>query len=665
LSTGSLPVKRTSKAARYAPAALALILLVAAAFRFYGLRWEDGLPGYPHPDERHLANTMQRLALPFPIDWSLILNDPAHSPLNPRKLIPDGTGRHYDLAYGTLPVYLYRATAVLLAKISGDPSLDRYEAYGLIGRSITVLFSLLTVFWVYRIGQHVFGSDTALLGAALLSTCVLHIQLSHFMTVDLLMTAMLTAGLLFAVRFAQSGSVGNAVGMGTLLGLGMATKFNAITLGAGIGAAYIAAWLGGKRPLRDLLAFCVPLTLLFWFLGFTAFEYYAVRDPYTYAEAIGVQAKMVTGETDWPYTRQYINTLPYLFQLKNLVLWGMALPLGVTAAVGTVSAAVVLFIGLARPQLPVVDTAATQHQAPSLVHAVRSRAQSWMSDPRHAGVLVLLGWAVPYFAYTARLEVKFLRYMLPLTPVLCLLAADFLLRLGRSLSGLWRHRGRVSTRIRTLLVVTPLTLVVLSSLLWSLAYTRVWAQVHPWVAASLWFYANAPQGSTYTWEAWGDPLPSDLPARDLYRADYGFLGRDVWMHIYEDMSPADKLDHIASALQQADYVVLSTPRIYLSVARAPWRYPVAIRYYELLFTGRLGFELAAKFAASPGLGPIEINDLSADQSFYDYDHPLVLIFHKTRDLSAAEWQALFAQQLQAEPRASREGAAAPIQLPVP
>ncbi|MFL7807655.1 MAG: ArnT family glycosyltransferase [Anaerolineae bacterium] len=660
-----MPVKRTSRTARYAPAALALILLVAAAFRLYGLRWEDGLPGYPHPDERHVANTMQRLALPSPIDWNLILNDPANSPLNPRKLIPDGTGRHYDLAYGTLPVYLYRATAVLLSKLSGDPSLDSYSAYGVIGRSVTALFSLLTVFWVYRIGQRVFGDETALLGAALLATCVLHIQLSHFMTVDLLMTAMLTAGLLFAVRFAQSGSVGNAIGMGALLGLGMATKFNAITLGAGIGAAYIAAWLGGKRPLRDLLAFCVPLTLLFWFLGFTAFEYYAVRDPYTYAQAIGVQAKMVTGETDWPYTRQYINTLPYLFQLKNLILWGMGLPLGVAAVAGTVSAAAVLLNGLVRARSPACDTVPVRRDAHHLLRAVQGKLQNWMSDPRHAGLLVLLGWAVPYFAYTARLEVKFLRYMLPLTPVLCLLSADLLLWLGRWLSSLWRRRGRASAGIRTLLGVTPFALVLLSSSFWSLAYTRVWAQVHPWVAASLWFYENAPQGSTYTWEAWGDPLPSDLPARDLYRAGYGFLGRDVWMHIYEDMPPEQKLEHIADALQQADFVVLSTPRIYLSVARAPWRYPVAIRYYELLFTGQLGFELAAKFTASPGLGPIEINDLSADQSFYDYDHPLVLIYRKTRDLSTAEWQSLFAQQLQSEPRASREGTAAPIQLPVP
>ncbi len=660
-----MSVKTTPKTARYAPVLLALILVAAAALRASGLRWDDGLPGYPHPDERHLANTMQRLSLPSPMDWDLVLNDPDRSPLNPRKLIPDGSGRHYDLAYGTLPVYLYRAVAVVLAKLSGDPTLDSYGAYALVGRSITGIFSLLTVFWVYRIGDRVFGGAAALVGAALLATCVLHIQLSSFMTVDLLMAAMLTAGLLVAVRFAQGGRTGDAIGMGALLGLGMACKFNGITLGAAIAAAYVVAWLSGRRPLRDLLAFCLPLTLVAWFVAFTSFEYYAFRDPYTYAEAIGVQAKMVTGETDWPYTRQYVNTAPYLFQLKNLVLWGMGLPLGVTALLGALGAAAGALVGFARARVVPVAARTSEGGASSAYRAVQARLQRWTSEHRYAGVLVLLGWAVPYFGYTARLEVKFLRYMLPLTPVLCVLAADLLVRLGAWLSMPRPNRDRAISGGRAPLAWTPFAVVLMSSLLWSLAYTRVWRQLHPWAAASLWFYENAPPDSSYTWEAWGDRLPVDLPDYGLYRAARGFVNRDIWMRIYDDTPPEDKLEHIRGSLHQVDFVILSTPRIYLSVARAPWRYPVAIRYYELLFTEQLGFDLAAKFTAYPGLGPVEIRDLSADQSFYDYDHPLVLIFRKTRDLGAEEWRSLFAQQLQAEPRASREGQTPPVELPVP
>ena len=639
---------------------LVAILLLAAVFRLYGLRWEDGLTGYPHPDERHLANTMLRIALPRPMDWDLLLNDPDHSPLNPRRLIPDDSGEHYDLAYGTFPVYVYRTVAVLLARLAGDPALDGYGTYGLVGRGITVLFSLLTVGLVYAIGRRVFDASTALLGAALLAVCVLHIQLSHFMTVDLLMSAMLTAGLWFAVRFAGSARIGDAIGMGAALGLSMACKFNGITLGAGIGAAYIVAWLARQRSLKHLWAFCVPLTLLFWFLGFAAFEYYAVRDPYTYAHAIGVQAKMVSGETDWPYTRQYINTTPYWFQTKNLVLWGMGLPLGIAAFAGLLGGGIEVGAALFRGRAAGDGVQGEARPGRSALVALGDRLARWASQRRVAGLLVLLGWAVPFYAYTARLHVKFLRYMLPLTPVLCLLAAHVLCALGARLAA--RARGQAQ---QTALAWLLPALVLLPSLLWAVAYMRVYAQEHPWQAASRWFFENAPRGSTYTWEAWGDRLPADLPQEDLHRVPYGFANRDVWMHIYHDMPPADKLAHISGSLQQADYVILSTPRLYLSIARLPWRYPVELRYYELLFTEQLGYELAARFTARPGLGAIEIDDLSADQSFFDYEHPLVLIYRKTRDLDAAEWQNLFVAQLQSEPRPSREGDAPPVELPIP
>ena len=288
--------------------------------------------------------------------------------------------------------------------------------------------------------------------------------------------------------------------------------------------------------------------------------------------------------------------------------------------------------------------------------------QRWADDPRRAGTLVLLGWAVPFFIYTAQLEVKFLRYMLPLTPVLCLFAAELLWRLGGLLAETpqtGKPLGRALGAARWTLIAT----VLLPTALWALAYMRVYAQEHPWQAASRWFYENAPPGSTYTWEAWGDPLPANLPSLNLYREKFGY--RDVWMHIYHDLPPETKLAHIADSLRQADYVVLSTPRLYLSVARLPWRYPIEIRYYELLFQERLGYELVFKVTALPGLGPWEIDDLDADQSFFDYDHPPVLIYLKTRDLSDQEWYALFEKQLQVEPQLTREGSDPPVPLPIP
>lgn len=637
-----------------------IIILFAAGFRLYGLKWDDDLVGYPHPDERHLANTMTHISW-YPegvkdaaIDWKL-LNDPDYSPLNPRRLIPGQEQEHYDLAYGTLPVYVYRIAAVLLAKLSGKPELDSYAFYGMIGRSITAIFSLMTIYWTYLIGKHTFDERTALLSAAFLASCVLHIQLSHFMTVDLLMSAFLTMGLLFCIRFAQHGHIQDAVAMGLALGLSMASKFNGITLGAAIAVAYIIVWLAGKQKLRDLLAYCVPLTLLCWSLAFAAFEYFALRDPYTYIHAIGVQAKMVSGETDWPYTRQYINTAPYVFQLQNLILWGMGSGMGVAAIAGTLWS---LF-----EQIAVFIRGDSEAK---LLKRPKGWISRWLNDTRRAGVLVMLGWAVPFFAYTARLEVKFLRYMLPLTPVLCLFAADALIRLGDLGHRLTKGNAAISQlrAVATVIVRWALpSIVLLASLLWSIAYMRVYAQEHPWQAASRWFYENAPKGSVYTWEAWGDPLPANLPTWGLYRQEYGY--RDVWMQPYYDMIPSAKLGHFSDTLREANYIILSTPRIYLSVARLPWRYPVTIRYYELLFAEQLGYRLEAKFTAYPGFGQFEIDDLNADQSFFDYEHPLVLIFGKTRDLTDLEWQTLFAEQLQVTPQTTRQGSEQPVKLNIP
>src|SRR5262249_54345316 len=84
-----------------------------------------------------------------------------------------------------------------------------------------------------------------------------------------------------------------------------------------------------------------------------------------------------------------------------------------------------------------------------------------------------------------------------------------------------------------------------------------------------------------------------------------------------------------SWLDSADYIVLSSNRLYLSIPRLPRRYPLTTKYYEWLFDGKLGFDLDQTFASYPSLLGITINDDSSDEAFTVYDHPKVLIFKKT------------------------------------
>ena len=52
------------------------------------------------------------------------------------------------------------------------------------------------------------------------------------------------------------------------------------------------------------------------------------------------QSEMVRRIRDYPYTRQYIDTTPYWYHVRQLATWGLGWPLGVVAWGGLVYAAV-------------------------------------------------------------------------------------------------------------------------------------------------------------------------------------------------------------------------------------------------------------------------------------------------------------------------------------
>ena len=652
----------------YGPALLLLLILLAAAgFRFYGLDWDSEMGAYPHPDERHLANTMSHVSLPWPPNWSN-LADPDVSTLNPRRVNPeDPQGAHYDLAYGTLPVYLYRGVTSLFIK--SRP----YDSFYMVGRTITALLSLLTLFLVYLIGKDLFGRRVGLLASAFLAVAVTHIQLSHFMTVDVALAAFATAALYMGVQLVRKRGWWRALLLGVLVGCGMACKVSGLTLGAVIlGAGILIALLPGERGERTSIAHVIrymALAGLGVVLAFGLFEFYALLNPATYLETIGKQAEMVSGEIDWPFTRQYINTAPYLYHLENLARWGLGWPLMVTAALGVLSAAgYLVYVAIRRPG----------HEPGSSWGG--GLGQSLWADSSRWGLFLLLFWAIPYFALVGGYVVKFVRYMVPLAPALCLVAAWFLVALagwlGRRARALpdtnwgrdwlprlgagWTTDGNALGRVAYGLVIAA---VLVPTILWAFAFSRIYARPHTWYQASLWLYENAPDGSVISEEVWDDSLPVSLPAENENRGKHGF--GHVSMNPYHDMPPEQKLQHIAGVLEQADYIALATPRLYSAVRQLPWRYPMEIRYYELLFQEELGFELAYTATSYPSLWGKAFVDDEADESFSVYDHPKVLIYEKTRQLSEADYRRLFDDALKSTSMIRRDLPDPPAELPVP
>jgi YYY domain-containing protein len=152
-------------------------------------------------------------------------------------------------------------------------------------------------------------------------------------------------------------------------------------------------------------------------------------------------------------------------------------------------------------------------------------------------------------------------------------------------------------------------------------------------------------------EHWDDLLPVSTGSRIAYGRYYKEVigGQRPVTH----PDSALKMREMISWLDEADYIMLSSQRALWHLPRLPLAYPLMLRYYEALFDGDLGFELAHQEHADLRIGPLHISDttgqvkwatapdvgwpppgeLAAEEAFSVYDHPPVWIFRKTKNYS--------------------------------
>ena len=172
--------------------------------------------------------------------------------------------------------------------------------------------------------------------------------------------------------------------------------------------------------------------------------------------------------------------------------------------------------------------------------------------------------------------------------------------------------------------------------------------------------------------AWDDPvptvvctLPTDSPFREGLpnglndarncngRNAYGGLVNGYGLELALDDIEL-KRERLKLALNNSDYIIISSNRFYDSQSRIPVRYPMTRAYYDALFGGELGFELFKTFQETFELGflrvsdqhlptmssPSWLNEFEAEEAFHVYDHPVVFVFRKTDTYSSANTSTL-------------------------
>ncbi len=655
------------------------ILVVAAALRWTGLDW-DNYHHY-HPDERYI--TWVATTIEWPADFSAALN-PKLSTFNPFYWYPgaasDGIVVGQDaprkFAYGHVPLYLGVAVTRLMEQIGPFfaaflpqnwlLTLDLLNARQAIefrhltavSRALTGLFDLGALLVVFLLGRKVYGAAVGLLAAALLAVNVMHIQLAHFFTSDPYLAFFVVTAVYFMVRSVHESQMQDAecgVGAdrsrgrlkninlilaGVFAGLAVGSKFSAVLL---LIPLLTAALLGGRERWVVRLGTAVTAAVLTFVitnpfaildfgcevispaLNFGPLTVPAVDWKNCYLENVFTQGAMVRGDLDFGFTRQYAGTRPYLYFIEMQLRWGMGWLLGMLAFAG-------------------------------FGWAVWWGTRAWLkrSAPDSGydlhGHLVLLAWSVPFFLITGSFYVKFMRYLLPLTPFLMLFGAALL---GR-IPGKWRYLAA--------------GVVVGATAVYALAFVNIYNVDHPWDSASRWVYANLPAGTFIVSEQWDDALPTTMLLEGRLRRRSEYADAELtWLTGPDEQDSERKLAANLQLLSQAEYVTVLSNRVYGVVPRLPERYPLSSQYHQLLFAGELGY--APVYAATrmpnlwgfhvypdsfvwPGLRPSPfvadylagfegVNNGRFDESFTVYDQPLVMIFKNVEGKTAAEMQRLF------------------------
>ncbi|MFB3881143.1 MAG: phospholipid carrier-dependent glycosyltransferase [Armatimonadota bacterium] len=377
-----------------------VLTTAALAVRLLGIGW--GLPNSQHyfsyhPDEIFL--------------------------LMPAFGFAQGDWNPHFFNYGTLYIYLVGIPAVVFHLVPDPVRFPQGLApLYLAGRIVTALLGAATIPVLYLALRRE-SKGLAWGSALLLAICPLHVINSHYATVDVPATFFITLAFLFALRGAGQPTLKHAILAGLFVGLAAATKYNAALFLLPVLLAPLLATVGrvcrtpamaggrmpaGRRswaswwlgvPISAALAFrlCVPWVGTPEFRKAFLFELEHAR--------IGGTLAFVDTGSGWSY--HLLHGLP------------VALGYPLLAA---------FIIGLAL---------ALRSESPAL--------------------RLSLLWCLIYFAVIGFSKERFIRYLVPMMPFVCVLA-DLIVERSYRLAMEWKARSRWRFELLTTVVGAPFAL---------------------------------------------------------------------------------------------------------------------------------------------------------------------------------------------------------------
>ncbi len=566
-----------SKSLHYGTAA-ALCLLLGAGLRFAGLTRGTSdfvLPEAQqqgverafytfHPDEE----TLIRAALT--LDWQ--------SPFDPPFT-----------SYGLLPLYLARTVLVGVPvvnegpearewswRVSGLVTLADPEARRRIYLRVRVLAALVGCALpalVLVLGQRLLGPTPALLAASFVAFAPLAVQQAHFFTVDGFF-AFFALVFFCALHWAlERPTYSRYVLVGLAIGAAAAVRLNGMALGLALIVGHCAegGWRQVPLRLRDLKLWAAALAALGLLLVLQPYLLWAPErlwqkisvDDFAYVVDVVVRGTILV-----PFSLADMHTVPYLHFWTHLWPQGVGWP---------------LTLGFAGGML-------------------------WVLWHRRKGELPALVWCLVSLAMIGDMHSKYIRYVLPLLPLLSLFAAGLC-------QVLWR---------RAMLVGGAVAAVLLGyTAFYGLAFTRIYLEEDSRIQAGRFLSAHAEDGARIGVESGGFSMKSLISGGRYVPVNSESL---FWMRHYLSCTAA--ADVLWISVRQMDYIAAIDVNRYRQFVAVPALLPAAHSFYRNLWSGELGFERMNRFKVYPHALGVTLMDDEAEVSFLGYDHPAVLVFRR-------------------------------------
>lgn len=479
-----------------------------------------------------------------------------------------------------------------------------YNRLTIIGRIVSAFLDVGIGLVLFAFSRRLFARPTAsFLALFCYSVSVLPIQLSHFFASDTFLAFFLALCLYFLIRFYESPRHIFALGAGLSFGMAFSAKANAV-LALPITALVFVGLLVKKAHFGRLVVSGMVLAI-------SAFAVIRLAYPYFFSGLVSPNPQLLA---NWAEL-QRLSKPDYYY--PPTIQWIHITP-------GVFPLLNLAFWGLGLPLF-----AATLLGLAIYIVKYRRSLLHWLPI-----VFILL-----VFLYQSSQTSQPMRYYYPLYPFLAIMA------------------GWLLSLIKNKIVLAA---VLLAIVVYPLSFIDIYHRPHSRLSASEWMFQNISPGSVISCEYWDDCLPLLYPSRPYNP------------YIVVSLSPYDgeseqKWRDMSQKLSSLDYVVLSSNRLYGSISASPEHYPQTAKFYQLLFSGQLGFSQVAQFVSRPSLpfpaslcldpplfnyGRVSANaagcnfsglsfvDDFADETFTVYDHPKVTIFQNSKRLSPGQIYAL-------------------------